>query len=617
MAFSQDCGQVPVTVKGVLQANYEEFVDTIIADDLVPGLFSAGIIGRKLKEKISIITKSDGIWDANRLLMDHLIDKADREMVLKLCNVMDEVEAAPKVCDFSKHLREDLNRVDFPTDCSVRRRRSSKVSTSNEATRKKPRDLHHSRVEPPKPSVDVDHADVTLLGQADDHCTEMPNIISDEYYGEQKVNIERNTLLQEIETLCEEINQLSKNPMGDAVLSSGHNELVERNSHLKQAYLEHGEWQEAVSLPWDMACLSAVEVNGVIFVGGGYTGQYGRNSDVVMLGSKYQKCCNTYYGKKLPPTPNPTCHFGLASCLDKLYLIGGMYTTWYRWFFGRLSDQVFVYDVEASKWKQTLPPLLHPRKYPGVVGIGSHIVVAGGSKQKTIPIEIINTVSPSPEWWKVKHWHHMVYPQLVVVSDQLYIGGDRIGCIESDKHHEDLKKVYSISIADLLDESKPVSARSWKTRPPIPYTSAAMACYNNQLVTIGGTMIVSIPIIGVWDLAKNGVSILTPGPTGDYEWNSVSRISHRRAGAAALNTSHGLLVVGGFSKYKMYAISCVSSLALLYIFILLYLKWPNESLYELIYIYIFIQWFTIVTSERLAFSLHNSSEYLEYVWKDL
>ena len=365
-----------------------------------------------------------------------------------------------------------------------------------------------------------------------------------------------------------------------------------------------------------MACLSAVEVNDEIFVGGGYTGRFGRNSDVVMLDREYQKCCTTYYGKKLPPTPNPTCHFGLASCSKKLYLIGGMYTTWYQCLFGRLSNQVFDYDVEALKWKQTLPPLHHPREYPGVVGIRSHIVVAGGSKQKGIPIEIINTANPSHGWQEVKNWHHMFYPQLVVVSDQLYIGGDRIGCLQSDKHHEDLKKVYSISIAVLLDESNPVSTSSWKIRPHLPYVSAAMACYNNQLVTIGGTFVYK-SIVCVLDLAKNGVSILTPGPTIDYEWNFVSRISQSRAGAVALNTQHGLLVVGGLSKYKTYACRYTFVFLPYYFFCMYYFGcifklFPEST--ELCLILFFVFCFAFIILERRAFSLSNSSEYLNYVW---
>jgi hypothetical protein len=272
--------------------------------------------------------------------------------------------------------------------------------------------------------------------------------------------------------------------------------------------------------------------------------------------------------------------------------------------------------VEAAKWKSTLPPLNHPREYPGVVGIGSHIVVAGGSKHKSIPIEIINTASPSPKWWKVKNWHHMVYPQLAVVSDQLYIGGDRVGCIESGNHHEDLKKVYAISTAVLLDESSPVSTSSWKIRPHLPYASAAMACYNNQLVTIGGTFVYK-SIVCVLDLAKNGVSILTPSPTIDYEWNFVSRISHSRAGAVALNTQHGLLVVGGLSKYKTYSIRYIFLFLPYYVLFMHYfgvlLKlFPLSN--ELLLILIFVMCFTFVILERHAFSLTNSSEYLNYPW---
>jgi hypothetical protein len=272
--------------------------------------------------------------------------------------------------------------------------------------------------------------------------------------------------------------------------------------------------------------------------------------------------------------------------------------------------------VEAAKWKSTLPPLNHPREYPGVVGIGSHIVVAGGSKHKSIPIEIINTASPSPKWWKVKNWHHMVYPQLAVVSDQLYIGGDRVGCIESGNHHEDLKKVYAISTAVLLDESSPVSTSSWKIRPHLPYASAAMACYNNWLVTVGGNVIVNSSIIGDLDLAKNGVSILTPGLTGDYEWKRVSKISHRRSGAAALNTRHGLLVVGGLSKYKTYAINCIFLLPCA--FLLLYSSimskfHPHAHVYvDLCLISLFVLYFTFPITGRHAFSLNSSSEYLKY-----
>ena len=167
MAVSQD--QIPVTVKEVLRGKYKDFVDTVIVDDIVLDLFSADIIHWDLKEQIA---KSHG-RKAAELLMDHLIVRADRDMVLRLCDVMDNVKANPTIQKFSKHLREDLKctAMDDPSYSSMRRRRSTKVSTSTEATRKKP---------VPKPSVDVDPTDVTSL--ADDHRAEIPNIMSAEYY---------------------------------------------------------------------------------------------------------------------------------------------------------------------------------------------------------------------------------------------------------------------------------------------------------------------------------------------------------------------------------------------------------------------------------------------------
>lgn len=114
MAVSQH--QLPETVEEALQGKYEEFINTVKAGVLIPGLFTAKIIDWNLKEQIEICINNHGLKAANTLLMDNLILRADREMIMKLCDIMDNVQTDPKMSDLSKCLREDLNRVDSPSN---------------------------------------------------------------------------------------------------------------------------------------------------------------------------------------------------------------------------------------------------------------------------------------------------------------------------------------------------------------------------------------------------------------------------------------------------------------------------------------------------------------------
>ena len=342
-----------------------------------------------------------------------------------------------------------------------------------------------------------------------------------------------------------------------------------------------------------MACLSAVEVDNRLYVGGGYTGQFGYNSDVRVL----EKNCKHW--SKLPSTPHPTCHFGLASCDNQLYLVGGRYTSWTkRISYKNMSDRVYLYDVE--KWKP-LPNLKQPREYPGVVGIKTHIVVAGGLKQKeSCSIEIIDTSSSCPMWWEVKHWHKMVYPQLVVNTEHLYLGGDRIGCIEAYKDYEDLTKLYSIPVNTLLGDPKDISIRSWKSKPSLPYASAAMATCNNHLLAIGGYKCISRHDL---QFAKSEVSVLhTP-----CEWRRISRLPQYRYGAAAVNVKNGIFVCGGFSKYGAY----MKRFIFIPLFVILwFILVPLDVNFLLL---LFVIMFSYITFRR-AFSLLDSSDFLAYVW---
>ena len=349
-----------------------------------------------------------------------------------------------------------------------------------------------------------------------------------------------------------------------------------------------------------MACLSAVEVDNRLYVGGGYTGQFGCNSDVRVL----EKDCKHW--SKLPSTSHPTCHFGLVSCCNRLYLVGGRYTSWTKRISHRnVSDRVYLYDVE--KWKSNLPKLNQPREYPGVVGIKTHIVVAGGLKQKESScIEIIDTSSSCPVWWEVKHWHKMVYPQLIVNTDHLYLGGDRIGCIETYKDYEDLTKLYSIPLNTLFGDPKDISVHSWKLKPSLPYASATMATYNNHLIAIGGYTSISESGDELqFQIAKSEVSVLhTP-----YEWRPISRLPQYRYGAAAVNVKNGIFVCGGFSKYGTYMKRFI------FITLLVILLWRFLVLPDVYFLLVlFVIMVSLLSTFRRAFSLLDSSDFLAYMW---
>ena len=72
----------------------------------------------------------------------------------------------------------------------------------------------------------------------------------------------------------------------------------------------------------------------------------------------------------LPPLPVRL--FSLGQVNGKLVAVGGWKKNYVT------TNEVFTYDEQSRKWKQTLPPMPTARYSPGALSLQSALVVAGG-----------------------------------------------------------------------------------------------------------------------------------------------------------------------------------------------------------------------------------------------
>ena len=111
-------------------------------------------------------------------------------------------------------------------------------------------------------------------------------------------------------------------------------------------------------------------INGMVYYGGGLTDD--DKSDHEYIVHCYDPTKDTW--ATLPPLP--VRWFGLGHINGKLVAVGGVKKR------GGTTSEVYTYDEQSKKWRQTLPRMPTARLFPGVISLESALVVAGGGKSE-------------------------------------------------------------------------------------------------------------------------------------------------------------------------------------------------------------------------------------------
>ena len=244
----------------------------------------------------------------------------------------------------------------------------------------------------------------------------------------------------------------------------------------------------------------------------------------------------------LPPLP--VRYFSLGQVRGKLVAVGGekKYT-----YISTTCNDVFTYDEQSRKWKQTIPPMPTARHSPGVVSLQSALVVAGGYTSFRLYTDTVEIFKPDTSQW------YSIDPLPTACREiSLTCIGNTCYAIGGYKQPSHLNQALYVpgSVDDLLHNAVPGNQTThsgssdtqsaWKTLPSTPTYQPTAAMLAGKLLAIGGK-----------ETAKGGadmkeVYMYSPSTNS---WIYFSDLPEPRSSAAvAVLSSTEILVIGGWSR---------------------------------------------------------------------
>ena len=230
----------------------------------------------------------------------------------------------------------------------------------------------------------------------------------------------------------------------------------------------------------------------------------------------------------LPPLP--IRWFSLAQVNGKLVAVGGVKKST-----GNATNEVYMYDEQSHKWKQTIPPMPTARHSPGILSLQSALIVAGGRiPYTTAAVEIFKPATS--QWYRTDPLPKACCDiSLVTIGNTCYVLG---GC--NDSH---LNQALYASVDDLLGNAVPANQTThtqsaWKTLANTPTYQPAAAVLAGNLLAIGGDD------MSRGGAAKKAVYMYSPSTNS---WIYISDLpASRFATVAAVLSSTEVLVIGGW-----------------------------------------------------------------------
>ena len=244
----------------------------------------------------------------------------------------------------------------------------------------------------------------------------------------------------------------------------------------------------------------------------------------------------------LPPLP--VRYFGLGQVSGKLVAVGGKKKNSVT-----PTNEVFTYDEQSRKWKQTIPPMPTARHSPGVMSLQSALVVAGGSASFQLYTDTVEMFKPDTSQW------YSTDPLPTACCDIslncIYIG-NTCHAIGGLKYLSRLNQALYASLGDLLHNAVPANQTTcthsgtqsaWKTLPNTPTYQPAAAVLGGNLLAIGGRE------TSKGGAAKKEVYMYSPS---NNCWIHFSDLPEPRSSAAfAVLSSTEILVIGGWCEGRL------------------------------------------------------------------
>ena len=278
------------------------------------------------------------------------------------------------------------------------------------------------------------------------------------------------------------------------------------------------DWRRGPHMPFSMSnYIQSVEVDGTVYVGGGYAD---KDEDSYTVMAYSMQSCKWH---TLPPYS--ARWFAMTTINNKLILVGGYRDT--------EVDQLGVWKTDSNQWTRPFPPIPTPRTFPSATSYKHWLVVAGGhSKGSLSTVEVLDI--DNKQWSTAPStpmlWYNM---KSTIIGDTWYLmGGGQDGIIITD--------VYSVSLEALVSHSASDSSKIWNKISPLN-------CKVSSPLSLGGSLLA----LGGCDPKKCPVSTIQRFVPETNTWVPAGELPHPLQGFTCIMTAGRLHVFGGYSGSRL------------------------------------------------------------------
>ena len=282
------------------------------------------------------------------------------------------------------------------------------------------------------------------------------------------------------------------------------------------------DWRHGPDMPFSMSTnIQSVEVDGTVYVGGGYADN--DEDDYRVMAYSMQSC----KWHKLPPYS--AREFAMTTINNKLILVGGHYN-------GSVVNQLGVWKTDSNQWTRPFPPMPTPRFSPSATSYKHWLVVAGGKRSGKSILSTVEVLDIDNKQWSTAPstpipWHGM---KSTIIGDTWYLMGGR-------QDGRDINDVCSVSLEALVSHSASDSSKIWNTIAPLN-------CYYSSPLSLEGSLLV----LGGRDIKKEyPVSTIQRYVPETNTWVLAGELPHPLYNCTCIMIAGRLHVFGGYSERKL------------------------------------------------------------------
>ena len=231
------------------------------------------------------------------------------------------------------------------------------------------------------------------------------------------------------------------------------------------------DWRRGPDIPFSMCdYIQSVEVEGTVYVGGGWTG---RREDRRTVMAYNPQSCNWH---ALPPYS--ATRFAMTTINNKLVLVGGYHNR-------SAVDQLGLWQTDNNQWTRPFPPMPTSRYCPSATSYKHWLVVAGGYTHIGIgritdnSLSTVEVLDVHNKQWSTgpstpAPWYSMMS---TIVGDTWYLMGGTCGGMKT-------VDVYNASLDSLVSQLTPNNLKNavWNKISEHKH-------YHSSPLNIGGTLL--------------------------------------------------------------------------------------------------------------------------------